>query len=197
MRVRASALAGMMAVALAACGGTTTKTVTTSASPSKTTTTHVAGTTPTGTTTTAAAAPLASRTGNVDNIPVTFSIVSLKRAGSTVQLTFSLTTKSSDRAQVGSAFDDGLFEKITSPGASTVSGADSLDGIYLIDSTNRKKYLVGRDSQNACICDSDLGNGFVGDSAPLFLSATFGAPPVSAVDVFVPHYGTFANVPIS
>jgi len=58
--------------------------------------------------------------------------------------------------------------------------------------TNRKKYLVGRDAQNLCTCDSDLGSAFVGADAPITLSATFGAPPdVRAVDVFVPRFGTF------
>ena len=192
----------MTVLALAGCGGTATKTVTATASgttaASATTTTTTSATTPAGTTTTGtAAAPLATRSGSIDNEAITLSIVSLKRSGSTVQLTFSLSTKESDRAQVADAFDDGLFEKINSPGATSISGGDSLDGIYLIDSTNRKKYLVGRDSNNACLCDSDLGNGFVGSGAPLLLSATFGAPPVNSVDVFVPHYGTFAGVPIS
>ncbi len=80
----------------------------------------------------------------------------------------------------------------------TVIGGDTLDDIYLVDGANRKKYLVGRDAQNLCTCDTDLGRGFISAGAPLTLSATFGAPPpdVRAVDVFVPRFGTFKDVPL-
>lgn len=183
-------------IALASCGGST-KTVTVKAKP---VTARVTGTTPSGTTTSATATspPLATRAGQVRGQPVTLSIVSLNRTSATVELTIELTTTSSDDIQIADTFDDELNETITAPGATDLSGADTLDGIYLIDTVGAKKYPVARDSYNQCLCDTGLDNTYMTSAAPLFLSATFGAPPVSvnAVDVFIPHFGTFANVPL-
>ena len=49
------------------------------------------------------------------------------------------------------------------------------------------------------MCDSNLGAQFVGDGTTTVLSATYGAPPadVKAMDVVVPRFGTFKDVPIS
>lgn len=197
MRIAVSALAGVVVVALAGCGGST-KTVTVAAKP---TTTRVKGTTASGAATTAAVVnpPVATRDGSVDQVPVTLSIVTLKRSGATVELTFelSLDKTASGHAQVASTFDDGEFQKVTSPGATNISGGDTLDGIYLVDTTHAKKYPVARDSYNQCVCDINLSGTFVDTGAPVFLSATFGAPPASSVNVSIPGYGTFANVPIS
>jgi hypothetical protein len=190
-------MAGLVAIALAGCGGAT-RTVTVTAKP---VTTRVTGTTASGATTTAAvpSPPVATRDGSVDEDPVTLSIVSLKRSGATVELTFelSLDKSATEHAQVGGAFDDGEFEKVTSPGSTDISGGSTLDGIYLVDTTHAKKYPVARDSYNQCVCDINLSDTFVNYGAPVFLSATFGAPPVNSVNVSIPGYGTFANVPIS
>lgn len=194
VRIPAFALAGVVAIAVAGCGGST-KTVTVTAKP---VTTRVTGKTPTGTTTaTVTSPPLATRTGTIDKEPVTLSIVSLQRSGTTVELTMSLSTTSSQSVTVGATFDDGVAQNIT--GGNALSGIYTLDGVYLIDTTNSKKYPVARDSNNACLCDSNLLGPNLTSAAPMFLSATFGAPPttVTAVDVFVPTFGTFANVPIS
>lgn len=195
VRIPVSALAGVVVIAVAGCGGST-KTVTVTAKP---VTTRVTGTTPSGSTTTATVTspPLATRLGTVGGDPVTLSIVSLKRTGATVELTFSLSTTSTDRPAVDQTFDDGEYEKITSPGASDISGGSTLDGIYLIDATHAKKYPVARDSYNQCLCDTNLIGTYVYAGSSLFLSATFGAPPVNSVNVFIPDYGTFVNVPIS
>ncbi len=146
---------------------------------------------------------IASRDGSVDSKPVKLEIVQLKRSGGTSALSFRLseltsTGDSSGLAQVASTFDDGILEKEKNTDDPTVGG-DSLDGVSLIDSKNRKRYLVARDSNNACVCDGDLGNAFVRQDAPLVLSATFAAPPadVSSMDVVVPHFGTFKDVPVS
>jgi len=179
--------------ALGGCGGSTTKTVTAAAPPPT-----AAATTPSQT---AAPPPpsgsaAASRAGVVDAKPVTLEIVGARRSGLTTVLSLRLTTTSSGDLQVNTTFDDGIAQKSRSPDASTDS--DSLDGIYLIDSGNAKKYLVARDSQNNCVCSSNLGSSFVRSSGPLLLSATFAAPPptVKMVDVFVPTFGTFKDVPL-
>lgn len=188
-----------------ACGGGGTKTVTVSSGGAASstsapkTTTGGPATTPTGPAPTGASAPaLASRDGMLGDHPIKLEIAELKRSGFTTTLMLRLTNPTDNGAQVADNFDDGIFQKIRTPGASSIDGGDSLDGIYLIDTVNRKKYLVGRDSDNACTCDSDLGNAFVYNEGPLLLSAIYGAPPpaVKSVDVFVPKFGTFKDVPL-
>jgi len=181
--------------ALGGCGGSTTKTVTAAAPPPT-----AAATTPSRTATPPppSGSAAASRAGVVDGHPVTLEIVGARRSGLTTVLSLRLTTTDSGIAQVASTFDDGIFQKSRSPDASSVSGGDTLDGVYLIDSVNAKKYLVARDSQNNCVCSSNLGSSFVRSSGPLLLSATFAAPPptVKMLDVFVPTFGTFKDVPL-
>lgn len=79
------------------------------------------------------------------------------------------------------------------------AGDSRLDGVSLVDAKNRKRYLVARDSKGDCVCDAGLGSKFVEGGAPLTLSATFGAPPedVEALDVVIPSFGTFKDVPLS
>jgi hypothetical protein len=192
----ASAL--LVLVLIAGCGGGDKK------SSSKTSGSQASGpqstsTTPGGKVQTTPAKAIASRDGSMDQKPVKLEIVELKRSGGTTALNIRLTTTSTDgTAQVASTFDDGIFEKLKNSSDPT-AGADSLDGISLIDTKNRKRYLVGRDADGRCVCDGDLGNGFVSSNGPLVLSATYAAPPadVQTMDVVIPHFGTFKDVPIS
>ena len=161
--------------------------------------TRVTGTTPAGSTTTAAAVspPLATRAGTIDGSPVTLSIVSLERSGLTTELTISLTT-TVNKVDIDGWFDDTIDESVKGEGSGNVDGSNSLDGIFLVDTTDAKKYPVARDSNNKCLCDDNLLYNGVSNTGPLLLSATFGAPPanVKTVNVFIPHYGTFVNVPL-
>jgi hypothetical protein len=139
---------------------------------------------------------IATRSGSMDQKPVTLEIVELKRSGGTSALTFRVSARAgASGAQVAQTFDDGLSQKLKD---ATDSG-DTLDGISLVDSKNRKRYLVGRDANGHCVCDSNLSNAFANEDAPVILSATFAAPPpdVSAMDVVVPKFGTFKDVPVS
>jgi len=143
---------------------------------------------------------LASREGQIDGDAVRLDITELRRSGSTTALTFELTVdepragEEEPSAQVAQTFDDGLSE-------TDGKGQDyaSLDGVSLVDARNRKRHLVARDSEGVCVCDEDLSGTFVKPGGPVVLSATFGAPPadVDAVDVVIPNFGTFKDVPIS
>lgn len=157
-----------------------------------------AATTPAGEPAASDGPALASRAGTIDGVRVTLEIAELKRSGATTALSLRLTTEADERAQVAGTFDNGIFDKSRSRDASSISGGSTLDGVFLLDTKNRKKYLVGRDAENNCACDGDLGSAFVDSDGPLTLSATFGAPPadVRAVDVFVPKFGTFKDVPL-
>lgn len=142
---------------------------------------------------------LASRDGAISGTPVKLELLELKRGGETSVLTFRIATVGGDEVQIGEKFDDGADQKIE--GASNTDAplnVTSMDGITLVDTQNRKRYLVGRDSKGVCACDSGLGGVFLG-SDPVILSATYAAPPadISAMDVLVPGFGTFKDVPVS
>lgn len=144
---------------------------------------------------------LASREGQIDGEPVLLEVTELRRSGGTTALTLRLSVgepsagEDEASAQIAQTFDDGLGE------ATGGQGQDSftLDGVSLVDNQNRQRYLVARDSQGVCVCDGNLSGKFVEPGAPSVLSATFGAPPadVEALDVVIPSFGTFKDVPLS
>jgi len=141
---------------------------------------------------------LASRRGRVDGVPVRLDLSEVRRNGATVRVVLRLTTRSGEEAQVSDTFDDGTTQSNTEPDTDSTAGVFTMDGLYLIDGRNRRKHLVARDRYNLCVCDGDLSDAFLSSEAPLALSATFGAPPpdVRALDVVVPRFGTFADVPL-
>jgi hypothetical protein len=143
---------------------------------------------------------IASRDGSISGNAVKLELLQLKRSGETSALTIRLSGLGSSEVQVGEALDDGVEQKVEGSDVSdSPVGITSMDGITLIDTQNRKRYLVGRDSKGICACDNGLGGNFVSADAPVVLSATYAAPPddVDAMDVLVPGFGTFKDVPIS
>jgi len=73
----------------------------------------------------------------------------------------------------------------------------SVDGIYLIDAANKKKYLVVKDADKHCLCSRNLEHFASKSSANLW--AKFPAPPdsVQKIGVVVPHFIPMDDVPIS
>ncbi len=144
---------------------------------------------------------LASRVGQIDGDAVRLNVTELRRSGSTTALTFELAVEEPRAGEEepsptpGDTFDDGLSE------ANGGKGQESwtVDGVSLVDAANRKRYLVARDSEGVCVCDDGLLSISVEPGSPVVLSATFGAPPadVEAVDVVIPKFGTFKDVPLS
>lgn len=145
---------------------------------------------------------LGARDGQVDQLATRLEILELRRSGATVALSFRLTQTGSNDArgvrrtgQIAQQFDDGLSQVTGGEGQDSFT----LDGVSLIDATNAKRHLVARDADGACVCDGELASKFVEPEAPVVLSATFGAPPpeVKALDVVIPTFGTFKDVPLS
>lgn len=138
---------------------------------------------------------IAARNGQMEHLAVRLEITQLERSGTTTSLGLRLVNKGGLDLDVKNAFDDGVTQPIR--GSRSRANGYSIDGIYLIDRERGMKYLVARDTDGRCICDAGLADTSLAyGSVPL--SATFGAPPpdVTAVDVVVPHFGTFANVPL-
>ena len=132
---------------------------------------------------------------------MTVDLVALKRSGPTVVLNLRLRTTAADpegrtSAQIAQALANDVNEK--TPGGDTID-TDNADGLELVDTKNRKRHLVARDTENRCVCSSGLSSVFVRPVAPVNVSATFGAPPadVRAMDVTIPGFGTMTDVPLS
>jgi hypothetical protein len=148
---------------------------------------------------TPAAAPektLASRDTSSDDSRIRVALTSLAREGSLATLNFTatvLSTSNSTGWQVSDFFGTG------EPAGPPPGKTDLVNGVFLIDGTNKKKHLVATDTNRNCVCTGNLSGTFVRQGQSIVLSATFAAPPdnVNAVDVNVPHTGTFRNVPIS
>jgi hypothetical protein len=73
----------------------------------------------------------------------------------------------------------------------------SIGGIALVDPVGKKKYLVVRDSDGACLCSRDIPN--VAMNSRLNLWAKFPAPPedVKKISISIPHFAPMDDVPIS
>lgn len=192
---RAPALTLACVLALSGCGGGGTKTVTVGAGGRPVSTPKAPAPVQAGT----PAKPLAGMDGSIDGKPIRLDVIALTRSGGVSQLTLRVAntlpaSATSGSAQIGNTFDDDVNGTTSSP-----DDPFTVDGLALIDSVNRKKYLVARDTAGKCVCDGDLSATFARPGRSVNLSATFGAPPgsVRTVNVFVPKFGTFRDVPIS
>jgi hypothetical protein len=74
---------------------------------------------------------------------------------------------------------------------------NSVAGIYLIDSVNKKKYLVMYDTEKQCVCSRQVED--IPAKASANYWAKFQAPPdgVQKIGVVVPHFQPLENVPVS
>ena len=153
-----------------------------------------------GPATTPAAAPekpLASRdTTSPSGEEIRVTLTSLAREGGLATLNFTGTVLADDDSsgwQISDFFGSG------DPVGPAPGKTDLVNGVYLIDGTNKKKHLVATDTNKNCVCTGNLSATFVKQGQTVVLTATFAAPPdnVNAVDVNIPHAGVFRNVPLS
>jgi hypothetical protein len=72
----------------------------------------------------------------------------------------------------------------------------SFSGAYLLDAANKKKYLVVRDTEGACVCS---GVNDLADGKKMNIWATYPAPPadVTELTVVVPLFEPIEGVPIN
>lgn len=134
------------------------------------------------------AAVIATADGETDGIKA--EILDLKRdSGGTVTLKFALVNNSKQDVGFGYGFgDDANFH---------ITDFDSIGGVNLVDTVNKKKYMVARDSENHCLCSRGLSG--VGPGTRKNLYAQFPAPPddVQKINVVIPHFLPANDVPVS
>jgi hypothetical protein len=148
---------------------------------------------PTATGSTAPVAPpedevLLARKGVIREATVELELLAPRRHRSTVTVSTRLRHIDpwTEPFAVGPTFDDGIEQG---------GVRDTADGIYLIDMHNGRKHLVARHVSGRCLCDRALARTELSLGEETTISATFAAPP-AAVDVFVPGFGTFPDVPL-
>ena len=74
----------------------------------------------------------------------------------------------------------------------------SVDGVKLIDTKNRKAYLVASESGGRCLCSTGVNVISVETGETYSFYATFAAPPAAVTDleVNVPRFGAIPRVPV-
>ncbi len=113
----------------------------------------------------------------------------LKRSGdNTLTLRFTVVNDSDKKLEFGYDFGDE---------ANHIKDYNSIGGVNLIDSANKKKYFVVRDTESNCVCSRNLNA--IPPKSRSNLWAKFPAPPadVQKISVVIPHFGPLDDVPIS
>jgi len=130
-----------------------------------------------------AAEPVATTDGQASGIRL--AVQDLKVANGVATLRFTVTNESDKQLHYNTMVDPSGGE------------AGSVDGIYLVDAANKKKYLVVKDADKHCLCSRNLEHFPSKSSANLW--AKFPAPPdsVQKVGVVVPHFIPMDDVPIA
>jgi len=130
-----------------------------------------------------AAEPVAKTDGEASGIRL--EVQDLKVASGVATLRFTVVNESDKQLNYSTMIDPSGGE------------GGTVDGVYLIDAANKKKYLVVRDADKHCLCSRKLEHFPPKSSANLW--AKFPAPPesVQKVGVVVPHFIPMDDVPIS
>lgn len=130
-----------------------------------------------------AAAPVAATEGESPGSRI--EVTELKRgSGDTVMLRFTLINDAGEQLRLADLL------------GGVVSGYN-VSGVHLIDPVGKKKYLVVTDSQNNCVCSSNLSHALPAGQR-LNLWAKFPAPPadVRKVSLVFPHFIPTDDVPL-
>jgi len=133
-----------------------------------------------------ASSAVASTEGEKPGIRV--EVTELKRSSSALSLKFTI-VNDSDK-QMGFGYDFGDPEH-------HIKDFASVGGVSLIDAAGKKKYMVVRDSETACVCSRDLKDLSAGSRLNLW--AKFPPPPedVKKISIVIPHFAPMDDVPIS
>ena len=135
--------------------------------------------------------PVVSRPGSFDKDRVVATLYPVRRTGETASVNL----------YVAAQDPDGTFMLLNSLGDGNTETSSkaltSVDGVRLVDPVAKKAYLPAVTSDGQCVCSPDDGaTGEVRSS--VWVTVTFAAPPaqLTIINVTVPTFGTFTDVPI-
>jgi hypothetical protein len=143
---------------------------------------------------------LASRSTSDKDVDLQVDLNEVRVTGQVMQVTFTVrvTSPESRRWQVAQFFSDGQYQM--KGGGTGAQDAFSVDGVYVLDPVNAKRYLPARVADGGCVCSGNLSATFVAPgSGGVILTSAFKAPPpeVTTVDVVVPKAGALAGVQVT
>jgi len=141
---------------------------------------------PTSSTTAATGTAIAEADGETPGTKI--QVQELKRGGNSVMLRFTVINDADKPLDFGYHFGDKDNQ---------IKDFNTVGGITLVDSVGKKKYFVVRDSDNACVCSSNLRD--VPAKGRMNLWAKFPPPPddVQKISIIVPHFSPMDDVAIS
>ena len=135
--------------------------------------------------------PFATRPGSFDKDKVVATLYPVRRSGETASVNLYIAAQDPDGTfMLLNSLGDGNTE--TSSKALT-----SVDGVRLVDPVAKKAYLPAVTADGQCVCSPDDGaTGEVRSS--VWVTVTFAAPPaeLAMINVTVPTFGTFTDVPV-
>ena len=135
--------------------------------------------------------PVATRPGSFDKDKVVATLYPVRRTGETASVNLYIAAQDPDGTfMLLNSLGDGNTE--TSSKALT-----SVDGVRLVDPVAKKAYLPAVTADGQCVCSPDDGaTGEVRSS--VWVTVTFAAPPaqLTMINVTVPTFGTFTDVPV-
>ncbi|HEX2805669.1 MAG TPA: hypothetical protein VHN80_05830 [Kineosporiaceae bacterium] len=148
-----------------------------------------------------AGAVLGRAATSAQDVPLSVALTQVRVLGQLLQVSFTVTntTPPPDRGsgwQVNTFFSNGINDAL----APDFGGPDStsIDGVYLLDPKNAKRYLVARDPNGLCACTGNTGAIFVKAGTPVTFTSTFKAPPpdVTTMTVVIPKLPPFENIAV-
>ncbi|MFT3861376.1 hypothetical protein [Micropruina sp.] len=151
-------------------------------------------------------AVIASRTTSYEGTKAKVDLNQVIVTGDVTTVTWTLTNVSSKNSilLIGgtfkdtSIFSDGLTATVPGSDAEVPGDLRTADGVFLIDTVNKRRYLPARDAQGVCLCSSNPRWQLLERGSSMPFSATFRAIPegIDLVNVSIPGAGTFVKVPV-
>jgi hypothetical protein len=133
-----------------------------------------------------ASSAVASTEGEKPGIRV--EVTELKRSPSALSLKFTIVNGSEKQMSFNYDFGDPTH---------SIKDFNSVGGVTLLDAAGKKKYMVVRDSDTACVCSQGVKDLPAGSRVNLW--AKFPPPPedVKRISIVIPHFSPMDDVPIS
>jgi len=143
---------------------------------------------------------LTAREIQFDGIRLRLAVNDLTTGGASTRLMLTLTNVAAvnddgiTSFQIGATFSDG----VRNGDSPLTQDTSSIDGIYLLDPTAAKRYLPGRNADDGCVCTGNTTAIILEPGDSSVLTGIFAPLPdtVSSIDVQVPQFGTFSDIPV-
>ena len=134
--------------------------------------------------------PFAVRPGAIDKLRVKASVFPVRRAGQTATVNVLI---ASDNPQEAFMLNGELSDGNPEVGSRSDR---AVDGLRLVDTTNKKAYLPATTGDGICACTP--ADKVLDETNAVWVSVVFAAPPaeLTTISVQIPQFGTITDVPL-